>query len=64
MSKYSEPKHIRLYHLQEDLINSILSDKQYCYNHGISTTADIIRNSLSQYLKSYELDKVHRQINK
>ena len=62
MSKYTQPIHVRLYHLQEDIIKSMLLDKQWCYNNGISTTADVVRASLNQYLREYEMKKNYRDI--
>lgn len=62
MGKFTEPKHIRLYHLQGEIIGVILNDKQFCIQNGIGSIADIIRKSLTIYLKQYELNKIHRQI--
>lgn len=62
MSKYTEPKHVRLYHLQKDIIESMLLDKQWCYRNGVSTLADVVRKSLNQYLREYELRKDYRDI--
>lgn len=62
MSKYSDPKHIRLYHMQESTIDAMLQDTQFCQMNRIGSLSDIVRTSLTPYLREYELHKQHQKI--
>jgi len=55
MKKYADnPLQVRVYPLQEQIMDKIMNNEQYCYEHGIYSKSDIVRRSLSNVCKHYE----------
>ena len=55
MKRYAdEPLHVRLSPIQEGILNKIIGDEKYCYEHGIYSKSDIVRRSLTSVCKHYE----------
>ena len=55
MKRYSNiPLQVRLYPLQEDVMDKIVRDTKYCNEHNIDSKSDIVRRSLMNVLKHYE----------
>ena len=53
--KYAHPTQVRLFTSQEQVINEMFRDRQYCLSKGYYSTSDLIRNSLNEKLKDYEM---------
>jgi hypothetical protein len=55
MKRYADnPLQVRLYPLQEEIMDKIVSDTTYCNEHNIDSKSDIVRRSLNNVLKHYE----------
>jgi len=52
---------IRLFHVQENKLNDLLSNESYCRSKGIYSKADVVRNSINNVLKDYELTTLGTQ---
>lgn len=56
MKKYSDnPLNVRLHHIQEEKLNEMMSNPQYCKSKGLYSKADVVRNSINNVLRDYEM---------
>ena len=61
--KYSQtPLQVRLHEFQEQTLNELITDKEYCMTNHIYSKSDIVRNQLNSALKSYEQYKFNKSI--
>ena len=62
MKKYTDnPLQVRLFHVQENKLNDLLSNESYCRSKGIYSKADVVRNSINNILRDYELTTLGTQ---
>ena len=62
MKKYTDnPLHIRLFNVQENKLNDLLNNETYCRSKGIYSKADVVRNSINNILRDYELTTLGTQ---
>jgi hypothetical protein len=55
MKRFSNiPLQVRLYPVQEEVMDKIVQDTAYCNEHNIDSKSDIVRRSLNNVLKHYE----------
>jgi len=55
MKRYADnPLQVRVERLQEQTMDRIMGDPQYCYDHGIYSKSDIVRRSLNNVCSHYE----------
>ena len=55
MKKYSDnPLRVRLHHIQEETLNEMMSNQQYCQSRGLYSKSDVVRNSINNVLKDYQ----------
>ena len=55
MKRYAaNPLQVRVHPLQEEIMNQIMSNEEYCAAHGIYSKSDIVRRSLNSVCKHYE----------
>lgn len=53
--KYSiNPRQVRLFEVQEDTLNRMFRDENYCRKKGFGSVADVIRIGLNRHLVEYE----------
>ena len=56
MKRYSDnPLNVRLHRVQEEKLNEMMSNPQYCQSKGLYSKADVVRNSINNILKDYEM---------
>lgn len=56
MKKYSDnPLNVRLHHIQEEKLNEMMSNSKYCKSKGLYSKADVVRNSINNVLRDYEM---------
>jgi len=61
MKKYTDnPLQVRLFHVQKNKLNDLLSES-YCRSKGIYSKADVVRNSINNILRDYELTTLGTQ---
>jgi len=61
--KYSkQPLQVRIHEFQEQTLNDLITDKEYCRTNKIYSKSDIVRNQLNSALKSYEQYKFNKSI--
>ena len=59
MKRYANnPINVRLYEQQNDVLNELVRDKEYCKQNGIYSVSDFVRNNINNGLKQYELKKL------
>tara|TARA_B100002019_G_C20765659_1_gene355146 strand:- start:20 stop:208 length:189 start_codon:yes stop_codon:yes gene_type:complete len=62
MKKYSDnPLNIRLHQYQENKLNEILLNENYCTRKGIYSKADAVRSTLNNLIKDYEMTTLGTQ---
>ena len=55
---YAEkPLQVRLHNVQEDTLNKILNDSDYCQRKNIISKSDAVRSALFSLCKDYEAEK-------
>tara|TARA_X000000368_G_scaffold357346_1_gene299713 strand:+ start:1510 stop:1713 length:204 start_codon:yes stop_codon:yes gene_type:complete len=63
--RYSQnPIQVRLHEVQEDTLNKILSDNDYCQRKNIISKSDAVRSALFSYCKDYEQEKYNQLMSK
>lgn len=55
------PLQVRLFHVQENKLNDLLNNETYCRSKGIYSKADVVRNSINNILRDYELTTLGTQ---
>jgi len=61
--KYSEsPRNVRLYEHQNNLLDEMLSDREFCSQKGFYSVSDVIRNSLSSVGREFEQYKFNKSL--
>ena len=56
MKRYSDnPLNVRLHQIQEDKLNEMMSNPQCCQSKGLYSKADVVRNSINNVLRDYEM---------
>ena len=61
--KYSEsPRNVRLYEHQNNLLDEMLSDREFCSQKGFYSVSDVIRNSLSSVGREFEQYKFNKSV--
>ena len=61
--KYSEsPRNVRLYEHQDNLLDEMLSDREFCSQKGFYSVSDVIRNSLSSVGREFEQYKFNKSV--
>ena len=56
MKKYADnPLNVRLHQVQENKLNEMMNNQSYCVSKGIYAKADVVRNSINNVLKDYEM---------
>lgn len=56
MKKYADnPLNVRLHQVQENKLNEMMNNQSYCVSKGIYSKADVVRNSINNVLKDYEM---------
>ena len=59
--RYSQnPIQVRLHEVQEDTLNKILSDNDYCQRKNIISKSDAVRSALFSLCKDYEQEKYNQ----
>ena len=59
MKRYANnPINVRLYEQQNDVLNELVRDKEYCKQNGIYSVSDFVRSNINNGLKQYELKKL------
>ena len=62
MKKYSDnPLNVRLFQVQEQKLDEMIKNEAYCVNKGFYSKADVLRNSLNNVLKEYEMTTLGTQ---
>ena len=59
---YSRPYQVRLHTVQEDTLNKIMNDNEYCHRKNIISKSDVIRTALFSLCKDYELEKYNQRL--
>ena len=59
---YTRPYQVRLHTVQEDTLEKIMNDSEYCHRKNIISKSDVIRSALFSFCKDYELEKYNQQI--
>lgn len=61
--KYSEsPRNVRLYEHQDNLLDEMLSDREFCSQKGYYSISDVFRNSLSSVGREFEQYKFNKSV--
>ena len=56
MKRYSDNTlRVRLHHIQEEKLNEMMTNTSYCISKGIYSKSDVVRNSISNILRDYEM---------
>jgi|TARA_B100001079_G_scaffold109534_1_gene94326 hypothetical protein len=56
MRKYTDsPLNVRLYRVQEEKLDEMMSNESYCIKKGIYSKSDAVRSSLNNIIKDYEM---------
>ena len=56
MKKYTDnPLNVRLHQYQENKLNEMLNNENYCIKKGIYSKSDAVRSSLNNIIKDYEM---------
>ena len=64
MKKYTDnPLNVRLHQYQENKLNEMLNNENYCIKKGIYSKSDAVRSSLNNIIKDYEMTTLARTIN-
>ena len=58
----NNPLQVRLHTLQEETLNKILNDREYCVRKNIISKSDVIRTALFSLCKDYELEKYNQRL--
>jgi hypothetical protein len=58
----NNPLQVRLHTLQEETLNKILNDREYCVRKNIISKSDAVRSALFSLCKEYELEKYNQRI--
>jgi hypothetical protein len=58
----NNPLQVRLHTLQEETLNKILNDREYCVRKNIISKSDVVRFALFSLCKEYELEKYNQRI--
>ena len=62
---YAEkPLQVRLHTVQEDTLNKIMRDSDYCQRKNIISKSDAVRSALFSLCKDYEREQYNRLISK
>ena len=62
MKKYSDyPLNVRLHPVQENKLNEMIKNEAYCITKGFYSKADVLRNSLNNILREYEMTTLGTQ---
>ena len=59
----NNPLQVRLHTLQEETLNKILNDREYCVRKNIISKSDAVRSALFSLCKEYELEKYNQKKN-
>ena len=54
------PLQVRLHAVQEDTLNKIMNDREYCQRKNIISKSDAVRSALFSLCKDYELEKYNQ----
>ena len=61
--KYSStPLQVRLHNFQEEKLNELVADRDFCTENQFYSKSDILRNQLNSVLKRYEQYKFNKSI--
>lgn len=64
MKKYTDnPLNVRLHQYQENKLNEMLNNENYCIKKGIYSKSDAVRSSLNNIIKDYEMTTLGTWIN-
>ena len=56
MKRYTDnPLKVRLHQIQEDALNEMMTNTSYCMSKGIYSKSDVVRNSINNILRDYDL---------
>ena len=62
MKRYSNnPLQVRLHQVQEDKLNEMIKNENYCQQRGIFSKVDAVRTGLNNVIKDYELTTLGTQ---
>ena len=60
---YAEkPLQVRLHNVQEDTLNKIMNDSDYCQKKNIISKSDAVRSGIFSLCKDYETEKYNQLI--
>ena len=61
--KYSDtPLQVRLHNYQEEKLNEMIKDEDYCLENNIYSKSDMLRKELNSVIKDYEQYKFNKSI--
>lgn len=61
--KYSDsPRNVRLYEHQDNLLNEMLADREFCTQKGYYSISDVFRNSLMNIGREFEQYKFSKSV--
>jgi|TARA_X000001036_G_scaffold357641_1_gene339924 hypothetical protein len=61
--RYSQnPIQVRIHNVQEDTLNKIMNDTEYCTRKNIIFKSDAVRSALFSLCKDYEQEKYNQLI--
>jgi|TARA_B110000967_G_scaffold131060_1_gene133895 hypothetical protein len=58
----SNPLQVRLHTLQEETLNKIMNDREFCNRKNIISKSDAVRSALFSLCKDYEQEKYNEYI--
>jgi hypothetical protein len=58
----SNPLQVRLHTLQEETLNKIMDDREFCNRKNIISKSDAVRSALFSLCKDYEQEKYNQLI--
>ena len=62
MKRYSDtPINVRLGRYQENKLNEMIKNENYCQQKGIYSKSDAVRNALNNVIKDYEYSTLGTQ---
>ena len=62
MKRYSNnPLQVRLHQVQEDKLNEMIKNENYCQQKGIFSKVDAVRTGLNNVIKDYEMTTLGTQ---
>ena len=62
MKRYTDnPLNVRLHQVQEKKLDEMIKNENYCITKGFYSKADVLRNSLNNVLREYEMTTLGTQ---